>query len=93
MCPGFWVHINAPVITEYPLTFECEVAEFQDQPYGLRVLGKVVNIVADDSVLSADGKVDAEKLGAFAFDGDTHGYYAIGSRIGEAWGEGKKFMK
>lgn len=85
--------VDAPVITEYPLTFECEVVEFQDQPYGLRVLGKVVSIVADESVLTADGKVDAEKLGAFAFDGDQNGYYAIGSRVGTAWDDGKKFMK
>ncbi|MGI6556787.1 MAG: flavin reductase family protein [Pseudoramibacter sp.] len=86
-------HVNAPVITEYPLTFECEVVEIQEQPYGQRVLGKVVNIVADDSVLTADGKVDAEKLGAFAFDGDQNGYYAIGERVGTAWGDGKKYMK
>ena len=35
--------VDAPVITEYPLTLECEVVEMQTQPYGLRVLGKIVN--------------------------------------------------
>ena len=29
--------VDAPVITEYPLTLECEVVEMQQQPYGLRV--------------------------------------------------------
>ena len=53
----------------------------------------MVNIVADESVLTADGKVDAEKLGAFAFDGDQNGYYAIGERVGTAWSDGKKYMK
>ena len=32
--------IDAPVITEYPITLECQVIEMQSQPYGLRVLGK-----------------------------------------------------
>ncbi len=42
--------VDAPIVTEYPLTLECEVAEFQQQPYGLRVLGKIVNVLADDPI-------------------------------------------
>lgn len=42
--------VDAPVITEYPLTLECEVVEMQSQPYGLRVLGKIVNVIADEKV-------------------------------------------
>ena len=40
--------VDAPVITEYPLTLECEVVEMQSQPYGLRVLGRIVNVLADE---------------------------------------------
>ena len=40
--------VDAPVITEYPLTLECEVVEMQNQPYGLRVLGRIVNVLADE---------------------------------------------
>ena len=47
--------VDAPVITEYPLTLECEVVEMQSQPYGLRVLGKIVNVIADDKVLDDAG--------------------------------------
>lgn len=80
--------VDAPVVTEYPLTLECRVVEFQNQPYGLRVLGKIVNVVAEESVLTEDGKVDAGKLNAFAFDPYNNGYYAIGSQIGKAWDAG-----
>ena len=38
--------VDAPIITEYPLTLECKVVEMQDQPYGLRVLGEIVNVLA-----------------------------------------------
>ena len=85
--------VDAPVITEYPLTLECEVVEMQSQPYGLRVLGKIVNVIADEKVLDEAGKIDAGKLQAFAFDQMQNGYYAIGEKVGQAWHSGEKKKK
>lgn len=85
--------VDAPVITEYPLTLECEVVEMQSQPYGLRVLGKIVNVIADEKVLDEAGKIDAGKLQAFAFDQMQNGYYAIGEKVGQAWHSGADLMK
>ncbi len=85
--------VDAPVITEYPLTLECEVVEMQDQPYGLRVLGRILNVMADEKVLDEAGKIDAGKLQAFAFDQMRNGYYAVGDKIGQAWHSGAGLMK
>lgn len=85
--------VDAPVITEYPLTLECEVVEMQSQPYGLRVLGKIVNVLAEESVLDEAGKIDAGKLHAFAFDQMRNGYYALGEKVGQAWHSGAGLMK
>ncbi len=85
--------VDAPVITEYPMTLECEVVEFQDQPYGLRVLGRIVNVLADESALNEEGRIDAEKLHAFAFDPYNNGYYALGEKVGTAWNAGAALMK
>ena len=85
--------VDAPIVTEYPLTLECEVVEFQQQPYGLRVLGKIVNVLADEKVLDEKGKIDAGKLNAFAFDQMRHGYYALGELVGKAWNAGAPLMK
>lgn len=85
--------VDAPVITEYPLTLECEVVEMQTQPYGLRVLGRIVNVIADESVLDEKGKIDAGKLRAFAFDQMQNGYYAIGEKVGQAWQSGASLMQ
>ena len=85
--------VDAPIITEYPLTLECTVAEFQDQPYGLRILGKIVNVLADEKVLDELGRVDAEKLNAFAFDQMRNGYYAMGEKVGLAWNIGAEYLK
>ena len=84
--------VDAPIVTEYPLTLECEVVEFQ-QPYGLRVLSKIVNVLADEKALDEKGKIDAAKLNAFAFDQMRHGYYALGELVGKAWNVGAPIMK
>ncbi len=85
--------VDAPVIEEYPLTMECRVEEFQDQPYGLRVLGRIVNVLADESVLDGEGKIDASKLHAFVFDTFGNYYYSIGEPVGKAWDAGAALMK
>jgi len=85
--------VDAPVITEYPLTLECEVVEMQEQPYGLRVLGKIVNVIADEKILNEKGKIDVAKINAFVFDQVQHGYYAIGEQVGKAWKSGVELMK
>jgi flavin reductase (DIM6/NTAB) family NADH-FMN oxidoreductase RutF len=85
--------VDAPIIEEYPLTLECKVIEFQDQPYGLRVLGEIVGVLADEKVLDEKGKIDAGELHAFAFDQMRNGYYAIGEKVGQAWHSGADLMK
>ena len=85
--------VDAPVITEYPVTLECEVAEMQNQPYGLRVLGRIINVIADEKVLDKKGKIDASKLHAFVFDQMQNDYYAIGEKVGQAWHSGAELMK
>lgn len=85
--------VDAPIIEEYPLTLECTVARLEDEPYGLRVLGKIVNVLADEAVLDEQGKIDAGKLNAFMFDQMQNGYYAVGNKIGQAWHSGVGFMK
>ena len=85
--------VDAPVITEYPLTLECQVVEMQQQPYGLRVLGRIVNVMADEKVLDSDGRIDAAKLNAFAFDQMRNGYYAMGQHLDQAWHAGAPLMK
>ena len=85
--------VDAPVITEYPITLECQVIEMQSQPYGLRVLGKIVNVIADEKVLDEAGNIDASKIHAFAFDQMQNGYYAIGEKVGQAWHSGADLMK
>ena len=81
--------VDAPVVNEFPLCLECEFVEYQDNEYGVGVIGKVVNVTADESVM-VDGKVDMTLVNAIAFDPYTHGYYKVTERVGEAFSDGLK---
>ncbi|MGI5874684.1 MAG: flavin reductase family protein [Bacillota bacterium] len=84
--------VDAPVINEFPLCLECEFVEYQHNEYGCGVIGKVVAVTADESVMS-DGKIDMSRVNAIAFDPYTHGYYKVSERVGEAFRDGLKLKK
>ena len=84
--------VDAPVINEFPLCLECEFIEYQGGEYGCGVIGRVVNVTADERVM-ADGKVDISRVDAIAFDPYTHGYYRVAQRVGEAFKDGLKLKK
>lgn len=85
--------VDAPVITEFPVTLECRVAEIrQEEPCGFYVIGEIVNVLADENVLDKKGNVDVTKLNAFVFDQFRSGYYAIGEKVGQAWKSGAPLM-
>ena len=81
--------VDAPVINEFPICLECEFIEYQKNEYGCGVIGKVVNVTADERVMK-DGKIDMSLVEAIAFDPYTHGYYKVSERVGEAFKDGLK---
>lgn len=85
--------VDAPVVEEFPLTLECRVVEARNEAYGFHVIGEIVGVLADESVLDEKGKVDPVRLNAFVFDQFQHGYYAIGEKVGQAWKTGVPLMK
>lgn len=85
--------VNAPVIAEFPLTMECELAEIVNTGNLHAVVGKIVNVKAEEAVLDEKGKVDPAKLNAIIFDQFRSGYYLSGEQVGKAWNAGKDLMK
>lgn len=85
--------VNAPIITEFPVTLECELAEIVNADNLHAVVGKIVNVSADEKVLDENGKINPVKLNALIFDQFQSGYYAIGEKVGQAWNAGKELMK
>ncbi len=86
-------HVHAPVIEEFPLTMECELFEIFDTESIYGIVGKIINVSADEAVLDDEGKVDVKKLNALMFDQFKSGYYTVGEKAGQAFSAGKELLK
>lgn len=85
--------VNAPIIEEFPVVMECELLEFLHTEYVDGIVGRIVNVKAEEAVLSDEGKVDPAKLHALMFDQFQNGYYSTGAKVGQAWNAGVDLMK
>ena len=85
-------NVNAPIIEEFPVVMECELAEIVTTEHFHSVIGKIVNVKADESVLDENGKINPQKLNALIFDQFQNGYYVSGDKAGVAWSSGKELM-
>lgn len=74
--------VNAPVVQELPMVLECKTISFDVQ--GSRLLGEIVNVSADESVLT-DGKIDVKKLDPITYDGVNHKYIRLGEVVADAF--------
>lgn len=77
--------VDAPVIVELPMAVECKLVSYD--PESCRMVGEVINVCADESVLT-DGKIDPAKLKPITFDGMNHTYLALGEKVGNAFSDG-----
>ena len=82
--------VDAPVIAEIPLSLECRLA---GQTESGCIIGEIVNVSADDSVLAEDGKPDISKIGAISYDSVHQTYLLVDKTVGKAFSDGKKLIK
>lgn len=85
--------VDAPVVEEFPITLECKVAEIQHGIEGFRVVGEIVNVLANEKVMDSNGRVDPKKVNAILYDTFQSGYYAVGDKVGQAWDSGRKLTE
>lgn len=88
---GFTVNksenVDAPIINELPMCLECRLVKIDES--GEYVVGEIVNVSADESVLT-DGKIDFAKLHAVTYDPVGHNYVELGSAVAKAFSVGKE---
>ena len=83
--------VDAPLFEEYHMTLECRLVSYDDDSELL--IGEILNICADESVLGEDGQIDIMKLKPISFDPVHHGYHVIGEKVGAAFSDGKELDK
>ena len=80
--------VDAPLIDELPMAMECELVSYD--PETCRLVGRIVNVSADESVLNKRGKVDPAKLRPITFDPMNNAYLVLGEKVGNAFQDGKQ---
>ncbi len=78
--------VDAPLIDELPMAVECRLISYDSE--SCRLVGEIVNVSADESVLNEDGKVDPAKLQPITYDPMNHHYLALGETVGHAFKDG-----
>ncbi len=78
--------VDAPLIDELPVALECEVLSYDKDT--CRLVGKIVNVCADESVLDESGKIDVAKLRPITYDAMHHHYLVLGEKVGNAFRDG-----
>ena len=85
-------HIDAPVIDGSLLVIECELKEFVRTSGFSTVIGSIVDVAADESVLNEAGKIDIRKAGMILYNSFDNSYMSLGEKVGKAWEEGRKYL-
>ena len=84
-------HVNAPLFKELPLSLECEVLSYNHETCELKA--RIINVLADESILNKKGKVDPNLLEPISFDPFNGTYLVVKEKVGNAFKDGKEFMK
>lgn len=80
--------VDAPLFDQLPMAMECELISYD--PETCRLVGKIVNVSADESVLNDKGVVDPMKLRPITFDPMNNAYLELGGKVGNAFSDGVK---
>ena len=77
--------VDAPYVAEFPLALECRL--FQTHELGLHTqyVGEVLEVHADEDVLTEDGKVDIERLRPIIFSPGPTVYHRVGPKLGDGY--------
>lgn len=83
--------VNAPVINELPMTIECNLVSYD--PEMCTLIGQIINVSADESILDENGKIDPLKLAPITFDPVHNAYLSLGMKVGNAFKDGLSLKK
>lgn len=84
-------NVDAPVFTDFPMTLECRIKhKIDESEEGYYIVADVVNILVDEKYLDAEGKPDVASMKLITYEPVSHGYFALGERVGSAFSDGRK---
>lgn len=78
--------VDAPLIDELPMALECRLVGYDEE--SCRMVGEIVNVSAEESILDENGKIDPGKLQPITFDPVNNAYLKLGEKVGNAFRDG-----
>jgi flavin reductase (DIM6/NTAB) family NADH-FMN oxidoreductase RutF len=85
--------IATPIVGQCPLNLECKVlSEVPNGDYVL-IIGEIVETLADEAILTADGKVDVDLLDPLVYIPGTREYRRLGPKVADAFKIGRGIVK
>jgi flavin reductase (DIM6/NTAB) family NADH-FMN oxidoreductase RutF len=82
--------VDAPYVGEFPMILECRVIHHYEIGLHTHFVGEILDVKADEGMLSDDGMPDIEKIRPFVYSPEVQRYHCIGSLVGKAFEVGKK---
>ena len=85
--------VDAPVINELRLSLECEVVHTVTVGSHTQITGEVKRILADESILSGNGRILLDRLNPLIYDEEQGQYWTLDKKAADAFRPGIAFKK
>ena len=85
--------VHAPVINELRLSLECEVVHTVTVGSHTQITGEVKRILADESILSGNGRILLDRLNPLIYDEEQGQYWTLDKKAADAFRPGIAFKK
>jgi flavin reductase (DIM6/NTAB) family NADH-FMN oxidoreductase RutF len=81
--------VDAPYVEEFPLVLECRLVHTIELGLHTQFVGEILDVKADEEVLTVTGAPDLEKLLPIVFAPEIRTYHGLGRYLGKAFSIGK----
>lgn len=86
--------VDAPYVEEFPVVLECRLVQTVEIGSHTQFIGEIIDVKADEAVLSEKGMPDIEKVEPIIFAVPLAGkYVTVGRYLGEAFSIGKEVKR
>jgi len=81
--------VDAPYIKEFPMVIECKLIGQSEIGVHMHLIGEILDVKVDESVLTEDGMPDILKIEPVIYAPENQAYHSVGKYLGKAFAMGK----
>lgn len=85
--------VKAPILLDCPVNVECKLKEKVDLGTHVFVIGEIMEVHVDETLLDETGKVDVTALDPLVFCTSSQTYHSLGGEVARAFHVGKALRK